>query len=122
MFRQASQQLLPGTDTHKPVQAFLRKELINFTGVQQLNETTQTLIIQIKNNSALKALNSLAERNFIKIVDDAHTDSPALPGGRLSLKVYRNRIANAEHTPIMDLKEAKAKWAVKKKQLQNLSR
>jgi hypothetical protein len=81
---------------------------------------TQTLTIQIKNNSALKALNSLAERDFIKIVDDAPADSPSLPGSPLSLKAYRNWIADAEHTPTVDLKEAKAKWTGKRKQLQNL--
>ena len=83
---------------------------------------TQTRTIQIKNSGALKALNSLDERHFIKIADGSHADSPTLPGGPLSLKAYRNWIADAEHTPIMDLKEAKAKWISKRKQLQNLSR
>jgi hypothetical protein len=83
---------------------------------------TQTLTIQIKNNNALKALNSLAERQFIKIVDDSRVDSPALPGDPLSLKAYKNWITNAERTPSIDLKEAKAKWNGKRKRLQDLSR
>ena len=83
---------------------------------------TQTLTIQIKNSGALKSLNSLGERHFIKIVDDSHAGSPALPGGPLSLKAYRNWIMDAENAPMMDLKEAKAKWISKRKQLQNLSR
>jgi hypothetical protein len=82
----------------------------------------QTLTIRIKNSGALKVLNSLAERYFIKIVDDSHAGSPVLPGGPLSLKAYRNWITEAENVPIMDLKETKAKWISKRKQLRNLSR
>jgi|GEM_PF-1790570 hypothetical protein len=71
---------------------------------------TRTLAIRIKNSGALKALSSLAERYFIKIDDGSHAGSPALPGGPLRLKAHRNWITDAENAPIMDLKEAKAKW------------
>lgn len=42
--------------------------------------------------------------------------------GPLRLKAHRNWITDAENAPMMDLKEAKAKWTRKRKQLQNLSR
>jgi len=82
----------------------------------------QTLTVQIRNSNALKALHTLAEKHFIKIVDDANLDSPALPGGQLSLKAFKNWVSNAENTDTVDLKEAKSKWASKRKQLQKLTK
>lgn len=87
-----------------------------------LNEMIQTLTIQIKTDIALKALHSLAEKHDIKIIDDILPDSPALPGDPLSLKAYKNWIADAENSPTLDLKEAKAKWTSKRRQLQSLTR
>lgn len=82
----------------------------------------QTLTIQIKTESGLKDLHSLAEKHSIKIIDDTHPDSPALPGGPLSLKAHKNWIADAENSPTIDSKEAKAKWTSKRKRLQSLTR
>jgi hypothetical protein len=82
----------------------------------------QTLTVQITNRNALKTLHALREKHFIRIVDDADLDSPSLPGGRLSLKAFKNWIVNAENAPVTDLKEAKSKWANRKKQLRKLIR
>jgi hypothetical protein len=77
----------------------------------------QTLTVQITNTNGLKALHHLEEKHFIRIVDDASLDSPSLPGGRLSLKAFKNWIAQAEQAPTVDLKEAKSKWAAQKRKL-----
>jgi hypothetical protein len=82
----------------------------------------QTLTVQITHNSALKILHALKEKNFIRIVDDADLDSPSLPGGRLSLRAFKNWILKSENVPVVDLKEAKSKWANRKKQLRKLTR
>jgi hypothetical protein len=69
----------------------------------------------------METINSLANRHFITIVDDSRVNSQALPGSPISLKAFKNWIVEAENTSTMDLKEAKAKWASKRKQLQRLS-
>ena len=80
----------------------------------------QTLTLEIKNTSALKTLQNLEEKHFIRIVDDAYLDSSSLPGTPLSLKAFKNWISDSENAPRVDLKEAKSKWANKRKQLQRL--
>lgn len=82
----------------------------------------QTLTIQITSESGLKALHALEEKHHIKIIDDADLDSPSLPGPPLSLKAFKEWIAKSEETPTVSLKEAKSKWAEKRKQLQKLTR
>ena len=82
----------------------------------------QTLTIQITNNNGLKAIHALENKHFIKIVENNDFDSPSLPGAALSVTAFRNWINDAENTPTIDLKEAKAKWVLKRKQLQKLTR
>ena len=78
--------------------------------------------MQITNNNALKALHTLEEKHFIRIVEDSSFDSPALPGGQLSLKAFKKWISDSENVGTVDLKEAKSKWASKRKQLQKLTK
>lgn len=78
----------------------------------------QTFTIQITNTHGLKALHDLEEKRFIRIVDDTNLDSPSLPGGSMSLKAFKNWIAQGEQEPVVDLQEAKSKWAVQRKKLQ----
>jgi len=78
----------------------------------------QTLTIQITDNNALKAIHALEDKHFIRIVEHNEFDSPALPGASLTVTAFKNWINNAETAPTLDLKDAKAKWAQKRKQLQ----
>jgi len=78
----------------------------------------QTLTVQITGNNALKALHALEEKRLIRIVDENEFDSPALPGGRLSLQAFKNWIAKAEETSSVDINEAQNRWQSKRKQLQ----
>jgi hypothetical protein len=82
----------------------------------------QTLTIQITSDNGLKALHALEEKHHIKIVDNADLDSPALPGGSINLKAFKEWIAKSEEAPTVSLKDAKSQWAEKKKQLQKLTR
>ena len=82
----------------------------------------QTLTIQITSENGLKALHALEEKHYIRIVDDADLDTPALPGGPMGLKAFKDWIATSEESPTVSLNEAKSKWAEKKKQLQKLTR
>jgi hypothetical protein len=79
-----------------------------------------TLTLQVTNESAMKTIHSLEQKHLIKIVDDADMSSPSLPGSPLSLKAFKNWIADAESMPFVSLKDAKTKWAGKRKQLQQL--
>ncbi|MBD0277213.1 MAG: hypothetical protein ICV81_04495 [Flavisolibacter sp.] len=71
----------------------------------------QTLIVQITDNTALKVLHNLEEKQLIKIVGDNTFDSPSLAGAPL-------RIEAAEEAPNKDLKEIQTKWQRKRKKLQ----
>jgi hypothetical protein len=82
----------------------------------------QTLTVEIRNTGALKTLQNLEEKHFIKIVDDTYLDSPSLPGTPLSLKAFKNWISQSEHVTGVDLKVAQSKWANKRKKLQKLTR
>ena len=81
-----------------------------------------TLTIQLTNEKALKALHTLQEKHFIRIVDDAALDSPALPGGALSLEDFKHWIKETEGNETISLTEAKQKWTGKRKQLEKLIR
>ncbi len=82
----------------------------------------QTLTVQITDNNGLKALHALEEKHFIRIVKNTDMDSPSLPGQAISLKSFRNWIGAAEDSPTIDLKDAKEKWANKRKQLLKLTK
>ena len=82
----------------------------------------QTVIVEISNKSALKALHGLEEKQLIRIIKEDDLDSPALPGKAQSLAEFRNWLKGAESTPTISLKDAKTAWAGKRKQLQKLSK
>ena len=82
----------------------------------------QTLTVQITDNNGLKAFHALEEKHFIRIVENSDLDSAALPGQAMSLKSFREWIGAAEDSPTLDLKEAKAKWANKRKRLLKLTK
>jgi len=82
----------------------------------------QTLTVQVTDQMALKTLHKLEEKNFIKIVEDSDLDSPALPGRPLPLKAFKQWINETEADDTLSLKEGRKKWAVKRKQLQKLTR
>ncbi len=82
----------------------------------------QTLTLEITNNNALKTLHALEEKQFINILDRFVLNSPSLPGKKISLTAFKNWIANAEDNPVVDIKEAKSRWANKRKQLIKFTR
>jgi hypothetical protein len=82
----------------------------------------QILTIQITSDNGLEVLHALEEKHHIRIVDDANLDSPALSGAQMGLKTFKEWIAKSEDAPTVSLKEAKSKWAEKRKQLQKLTR
>jgi hypothetical protein len=82
----------------------------------------QTLTVQITNSSALKALHALEEKRYIKIVKSPGLASPSLPGKEMDLPAFEAWISDAENAPSVSLKEAKSRWATKKKQLQKITK
>lgn len=81
---------------------------------------TQMITLQITNTAGIKGLQSLQEKGYIKIIDKAEVTSPALPGPALSLKAFREWIAEAEKSPTISLKESKRRWAAQRKLLLKL--
>ena len=81
-----------------------------------------TITLQINNNIALKALQSLKTKKFISILEDSEIGSPALPGAALSLTEFKEWIADAEQAPLVSLNDAKQIWADKRKRLQQLTK
>jgi inosine/xanthosine triphosphate pyrophosphatase family protein len=82
----------------------------------------QTLTVQVTNKSALKAIHLLQDKHLVRIVDDSDLHSPALPGSPMPLKAFKNWIADAEAASTISLKDAKQKWASKRKQLVKLTK
>jgi len=82
----------------------------------------QTLTVEITNSNALKALHALEEKQLINILDEFALNSPSLPGNTLSLNAFKRWIANAEDADGVDIKQAKLKWASKRKQLTKITR
>ncbi len=82
----------------------------------------QTLILEVTNQNALKALHSLEEKHYIKILDDTTLQSPALPGSPLTLDTFKNWISQSENSNSISLKAAKEKWGNKRKQLTKFTR
>jgi hypothetical protein len=82
----------------------------------------QTVTVQLTNSSALKALHALEDKHFIKIVKSPGFASPSLPGKEMDLPAFEAWISDAENAPTVSLKEAKSKWALKKKQLQKITK
>ncbi len=74
----------------------------------------QTIILQINNDNALKALLDLESKHLISILENSDIDSPSLPGAALSLNEFKNWIKEAEQTSTVSLIEAKEKWAKKR--------
>jgi hypothetical protein len=81
----------------------------------------QTLTIEITHKSGIDKLQSLADKKFIRIVDQL-TDSAALPGEQMSLTNFKNWIVASENAKTIDLKKAKTRWTIKKSQLEKLTK
>ena len=79
----------------------------------------QTLTVEITHNNAIKALQHLQEKHFIRILDKPDLNSPSIPGEALSLAAFKDWLEDAENSSTVSLKEAKSTWANKRKQLQN---
>jgi hypothetical protein len=77
----------------------------------------QTLTVQVTDNNGLKALHALEQKHFIRILENTGTDSPALSDNALGIDAFLRWINAADDSPTIALKEAKIKWADKRKQL-----
>ena len=82
----------------------------------------QTVTIELTNGKALKALQDLEEKHFIKIIPESGRVSTALAGKALTNKEFTDLILSRENGPTVSLKDAKAVWAKQRKQLQKLSK
>lgn len=82
----------------------------------------QTLTVEITNSNALKALHALEEKQLINILDEFALSSPSLLGSALNINAFKSWIANAENADAVEIKQAKLKWASKRKQLLKLTR
>jgi hypothetical protein len=79
--------------------------------------TMQTFTVQITNDNAVKALQELQAKHYIKIISKTNLDSPALPGKPLSPQQLKELVLSREQGPSMSLKEARAKWNKRMKQI-----
>ena len=100
----------------------LKVSNISYLYKSSYHRDMQLLTIQITNSSALKAIHALEEKQAIRIVEEIDTDSPALSGKPLTLKEFKNWVAESEKAPTVSLQEAKSQWARKKKQLHKLTK
>ena len=83
---------------------------------------TQTITVEITNESALMVLQDLQEKHFINIIIKPDFDSLVFPGKPLTTKEFKEWIEKRESAPSMTLKEAKAKWEKKEKKLLKITK
>jgi hypothetical protein len=81
----------------------------------------QTVTLEITHNKALLALQSMATKKKIRIIEKSEFNTPALPGKAVSLQEFRKWIANAETSPTISLQDARSAWTARKKQLQQIA-
>jgi hypothetical protein len=77
----------------------------------------KTVTVEIKKESALKALQKMENENSIRILANENLDIPSLPGKPLSVTEFKAWVNYAESTPSVSFKEAKAVWKKKRKTL-----
>ena len=82
----------------------------------------QTFTVEITNDNAVKALQELQEKHYINIIATTDIDSPVFPGKPLSPQQFKKLVVSRENGPGMSLKEAKAKWTRKGKELLKLAK
>ena len=82
----------------------------------------QTLTVEITNNDALKVLQNLQEKRFIKIHSKPKVDSLVFPGKALTTEEFKEMIEIAEQCESISLKEAEASWERQKRQLLKLAK
>lgn len=80
----------------------------------------QTFTVEITNNDALKVLQDLQEKHFIKVLAKPDQNSFIFPGKPLTTEEFKDMIAEAESSGSITLKEAKASWARQRKELLKL--
>ena len=82
----------------------------------------QTLTIELTGNNSLKALQDLEHKHLIRILNEPDLGSYSLPGEPIRNEDFRRWVEYAENSPIVNLTEAKQRWAKQKKKLQKLIR
>lgn len=82
----------------------------------------QTVTVEITNNNALKVLQDLQEKHFINIIARPDFNSLVFPGKPLTTDEFQELVQSRENGPSISSKEAKAKWAKKRKQLLKLAK
>jgi hypothetical protein len=80
-----------------------------------------TITIQVNDRRALKILKQLENAHSISVLEDWKTETPALPGGPLSIGAFKKWIKDAEIAPTISLDEANERWANKRRQLEHLT-
>ena len=83
---------------------------------------TQTITVEITNESALRVLQDLQKKRFINIIIKPGFDSFVFSGKPLTAKEFKEWIEKRESGPSMTLKEAKAKWEKKEKKLLKIAK
>lgn len=82
----------------------------------------QTITVEIKNDDALKVLQDLQEKHFISIIAKPDMKSHVFPGDPMTNEQFSQMIEDAENSGSISLKEARAKWAIKEKELLRLAK
>jgi hypothetical protein len=77
----------------------------------------ETITISINNETGRKLINEMKEKQLVTIVSTPDLNSLIFPGKNLTDEQFKNWIQSREKSKSMSLKEAKAKWAKKEKQL-----
>jgi hypothetical protein len=95
----------------------LQVSIENNVNLLNIFNYVQKVTITITNNHALKTLCDLEAKGLIKIVKSSGFKSPAVAGEAMDIPAFEAWISDAENYPTVSLKDAKSRWANRKKWL-----
>lgn len=78
--------------------------------------------VEIIDQNGLKMLQTMEQKQFIRIVNEELIDSPSLPGKSIGSKAFKAWIKKVENEPSSEVNDVKAKWVSKRRTLQKLAR
>lgn len=80
------------------------------------------LTVEITDDNAIKVLQDLHKKHYIKILSSTDLNSPVFPGEPLTEVQFQEWISSREADTTLSLTEVKNQWAKKRERLLKLSK
>lgn len=100
-----------------------KESILEYSDNKVIHPTGHLLTILLTHDSALKALQVLERKQFIKIIKSTvDITSPSHKGKSIDLPTFEAWISKAQNGPTVSLKDARSKWAAEKAKIQQAAK